>query len=163
MTRRPRQRSSSEAADEGTVLVLMVFFALIIAALITVVVDVSTMFLAQREMAATADGAALDAVQRADVAAIYGGTVGAHLPLSAEQVTTTATAYATTTARIPHECAASYTVVEADLEADGQTVTVQLSCRVSLPFVNMISDLWSDGVTIHETAHARSAVTPLGP
>ncbi|MDQ1487237.1 MAG: hypothetical protein QOJ62_2930, partial [Actinomycetota bacterium] len=46
---------------------------------------------------------------------------------------------------------------------DGQTVTVQLTCKVPLPFVNVISSLWSDGVTITEIAHARSAVSALGP
>jgi hypothetical protein len=67
-------------------------------------------------------------------------------------------------ARIPHECAtASYAVTRADVEPDGQTVTVQLTCKVPLPFVNVISSLWSDGVTITEIAHARSAVSALGP
>ncbi len=49
-------------------MLLMIFLALIIAGLITVVTDVSTVFLAQREMQSTADGAALAAAQQADLA-----------------------------------------------------------------------------------------------
>ena len=149
--------------DGGQVMILMIFLAVVIAGLITAVVDVSTVFLAQREMQATADGAALAAAQQADLASVYGGNVGTSLPLSATAVTTTATTYATTAARIPHECAVtSYGVMRAELAADNQTVSVALTCTVPLPFVNVISQLWSNGVTVTETSYARAAITPAG-
>lgn len=164
MTAEQTAESTGETRpDDGQVMVLIIFFALIIAALITVVVDVSTVFLAQREMQATADGAALAAAQQADVASVYGGGVGTAVPLAATHVRATAVSYATAVARVPHECASTtYAVPQADLEPDGQTVTVSLSCKVPLPFVNVVARLWSDGVTIRETSHARAAVSPPG-
>ena len=148
--------------DAGQLMLLIIFFALIIAALITAVVDASTYFLAQREMQAVADGAALDAAQQADVAALYQDGAGQALQLTRPQVTDTAMGYATAAAHIPHECSAKTYLVAADVEADGQTVTVVLTCRVPLPFVNEISQFWSDGVTATEVSHARAALTPLG-
>lgn len=154
-------------------MLLMVFFAVIIAGLITVVVDVSTVFLAQREMQSTADGAALAAAQQADLRSIYSGDVGTQLPLSAELVSAVASTYAATAARIPHECSAStYQLVggqdaagdeRTGLQADGLTVRVELTCTVPLPFVSLVASAFTDGVTIHEFAYARSAVTPLTP
>src|SRR5665213_2474411 len=124
--------------DDGSVMILMIFFAVIVAGLITVIVDVSTVFLAQREMQSTADGAALTAVQHADLPTVYGGTLGDLLPLSSADAKAVATAYATVAARIPHECAASsYQVVGTQdgggaaatgLQPDGQTVRVELTC-----------------------------------
>jgi len=76
-----------KADDEGSVMLLMIFLALIIVGLITVVTDVSTVFLAQREMQSTADGAALAAAQQADLQAVYTGDLGAQLPLSRSQAT----------------------------------------------------------------------------
>jgi len=132
-------------------MILMIFFAVIVAGLITVIVDVSTVFLAQREMQSTADGAALAAVQHADLPTVYGGTLGDQLPLSSAEVTAVAASYATAAARIPHECAASsYQVVGAQngggnaatgLQPDGQTVRVELTCKVPLPFVSV--QVWS--------------------
>jgi Flp pilus assembly protein TadG len=155
-----RRRAGS---DDGTVMILMIFFALIIAAVITAVVDVSTVFLARRQLQSTADGAALVAAQQADTTAVYAGNLGATAPLVPAQVRSAATSYAVDPIRVPHNCSAtSYRVSEAAVGGDGRTVTVTLSCRVPLPFVGEIASLWSDGVAITETANAQAAVTPLG-
>ena len=45
-----QRRAADEPSDGGQVMLLMVFFAVIVAGLITVIVDISTVFLAQREM-----------------------------------------------------------------------------------------------------------------
>jgi Flp pilus assembly protein TadG len=154
-----RHRAGS---DDGTVMILMIFFALIVAAVITAVVDVSTVFLAQRQLQSTADGAALVAAQQADTAAIYTGNLGSTVPLVPEQVRNAAMGYAVDPIRVPHNCSAtSYRVSEAAVGGDGQTVTVTLTCRVPLPFVGAIASLWSDGVLIAETANAQAAVTPI--
>jgi uncharacterized membrane protein len=151
--------------DDGQVMILMVFFAVIVAGLITVIVDVSTVFLAQREMQSTADGAALAAVQHADLPTVYGGALGDQLPLSDADAKAVATAYSRAAARIPHECAASsYQVVgTTGLQPDGQTVRVELTCKVPLPFVRLVAGAFTDGVTIREVASARSAVSPVTP
>ncbi len=157
-------RSSPEPFDDGQVMLLIVFFGLILMALLTVVVDVSTVFLAERELQSTADGAALAAAQQVDLAGVYAGQSNSGpLPLSASGVGSTVATYASVAARIPHECSkASYVVTRADVEADGETVTVQLTCRVPLPFVNVVARLWSNGVTVSQTAHAHTAISPLG-
>jgi uncharacterized membrane protein len=152
-----------ESNDDGQLMILMIFFALIVAAVITAVVDVSTVFLAQREMQSTADGAALVAAQQADTASVYAGSLGQTVPLLPAQVRAAATAYVADPSRIPHNCeVSSYQLTQAVVGADAQTVTVTLSCRVPLPFIGAIAGLWSDGVPITETANARSTVTPLG-
>jgi Flp pilus assembly protein TadG len=151
------------ASDDGTVMILTIFFALIVAAVITAVVDVSTVFLAQRQLQSTADGAALVAAQQADTSAVYAGNLGTTVPLLPTQVQATAVAYSLDPSRIPHNCSASsYQVTLASVGEDGQTVTVTLACRVPLPFVGAIASLWSAGVPITETANAQAAVTPFG-
>ena len=157
--------------DEGSVMLLMIFLTLIIAGLITVVSDVSTVFLAQREMQSTADGAALAAAQQADLQAVYTGELGAQLPLSRPKATDAINDYAAS--RIPHECSvASYQVVggasadgsaRSGVQADGQTVRVELTCKVPLPFVSFVAAAFTDGVTIHQIAYAQAAVTALAP
>jgi uncharacterized membrane protein len=141
-------------------MILIIFFAVIIAGLITVVADASTVFLAERQLQAIADGAAAAAAQRADIAAVYQGNAGETLPLSPTEVTSAVNDYVTAPAHLPHECAGTEQIRSA--QADGPTVTVELSCRVPLPFVNVVAQLWSQGVAIDVVAHARSAVTPAG-
>jgi uncharacterized membrane protein len=160
-------------ADDGSVTLLMIFLALIIAGLITVVTDVSTVFLAQREMQSTADGAALAAAQQADLQAVYTGDLGPQLPLSREQATTAINDYAANQSRIPHECsAATYRVVDgvdaagnarSGVQIDGQTVRVELTCKVPLPFISLVAAAFTDGVTIHQVAYAQAAVAALVP
>jgi Flp pilus assembly protein TadG len=153
----------SRPDDDGQLMILMIFFALIVAGVITAVVDVSTVFLAQRQLQSTADGGALAAAQQADTSSIYLGLLKDDVPLLPEQVGIAARQYIANPSRIPHNCRRStYRLDQADLDATGQTVTVTLSCRVPLPFVGVIASLWSDGVPITETAAARSVVTPLG-
>jgi uncharacterized membrane protein len=159
--------------DEGSVMLLMIFMAVIIAGLITVAADVSTLFLAQREMQSTADGAALAAAQQADLQAVYTGDLGAQLPLSRQQATAAIDDYAANQSRIPHECSAvTYQVVggfdaagdsRSGVQVDGQTVRVELTCKVPLPFISLVAAAFTDGVTIHQVAYAQSAVTALVP
>lgn len=159
---RLRAQASAVCAgsDDGTIMILVIFFAVIVAGLITVVVDVSTVFLAQREVQSVADGAAAAAAQRADLTAFYGAPVGANVPLSPADVDAFVNGYVTAPVHVPHECKEAPQAVTN--VPDGQTVDVELTCTVPLPFVNLVSQLWSDGVTIHEFAQARSVVTPAG-
>jgi uncharacterized membrane protein len=144
--------------DEGTVTLLIVFFALVVAALITAVVDVSTVFLAERQLQSVADGAAAAAAQRADLGAIYQGTVADTLPLSSDAVSGAVSGYVGEPAHRPSQCQGSEQVVAA--QTDGRTVTVHLRCQVPLPFVNVVSQLWSDGVTIDVVASAQAVIRP---
>jgi uncharacterized membrane protein len=139
--------------DEGTITLLVVFFALI-----TVVVDTSTVFLAERQLQSLADGAAAAAAQRADLGAIYQGSATATLPLSPDEVSTAVAGYFNEPAHRPHECHGTEQVVAA--QTDGRTVTVHLRCQVPLPFVNVVARVWSNGVTIDVVANAESVVRP---
>ncbi len=147
-----------QSDDEGTVTLLIVFFALIVAALVTVVVDASTVFLAERQLQSVADGAAAAAAQQADVGAIYQGSSIDVLPLSIAGVSNAVGAYVDEPAHRPHECHGTEEVVAAD--TDGRTVTVHLRCQVPLPFVNVVAQLWSDGVTIDVVASAQTVLRP---
>ena len=49
------------------------------------------------------------------------------------------------------------------LQADGSTVRIEIRCTVPLPFVSFVARAFTSGVTIHEIAYARAAVTPNGP
>ena len=155
-------RSCGEAVaaegDDGTIMILVIFFAVIVAALLTVVVDVSTVFLAKRELQSVADGAAAAAAQQADLRRFYAAPVGTALPLEPTDVSAFVNRYATSAARVPHECSAA--PLPASAVPDGETVIVELTCTVPLPFVQLVSQAWSDGVTIHVFAQARSVVTP---
>jgi uncharacterized membrane protein len=146
--------------DDGTIMILTVFFALIVAALVTVVVDVSTIFLAKRELQSVADSAVAAAAQQADLPTVYGAPVGSDLPLSAPDVDTFVNNYVASAVHRPPECAQAPQAVT-DVTA-GETVTIGLSCTVPLPFTRLVTHLWSDGVTIHVVAHARSVVTAAG-
>jgi len=152
---RPVRRA---ADDEGTITLLIVFFALIIAALVTVIVDTSTVFLAERQLQSLADGAAASAAQRADLGAIYQGSATDTLPLSPEAVSTTVSSYLAEPAHRPHECDGTEQVVAA--QTDGRTVTVHLRCQVPLPFVNVVAQLWSSGVTIDVVANGQAVIQP---
>lgn len=117
--------------------------------------------------------AALAAAQQVDLPAIYAGDLGPELPLSRATAVGVIDAYATTRARIPGACSAStYQVIggrddsgngPSGIQPDGQTVRVELTCKVAVPFLGLVTDPFTGGVTIHETAHAQAAVTPPGP
>ncbi len=160
-TPRPSIGGSGAAdSDDGTIMLLMFVLAAVIAALVTVIVDASTVFLAERRLQAVADGAAAAAAQHADVAAIYQRGAGDALPLSPAEVTTAVNDYVAVPARRPHECGGTEQVLEAS--TDGQTVAVELTCQVPLPFIAVVAQLWSNGVRIDVVARARAAVTPTG-
>jgi hypothetical protein len=124
-------------------------------------------------MQLTVDRAALAATQHPDLAAVYTSEPGPRLPLSRTATIDVLDFYALDPARIPHECSAStYQVVtgqdaagneRSGLQADGVTARVELTCKVPLPFLGLVADAFTGGVTIHQVAFARSTVTPLAP
>lgn len=142
-------RIAADRDDEGTILILLIFFVLIIAGLITVVVDVSTLFLAQRELQAAADAAVQDAAQHPLVESVYGGAADA-LPLTQQGVVQAIESYLASSAHRPHDCAASSLIVTATL--DGDTAAVTVTCDVPLPFVKLVDESASHKVTVSSRA-----------
>ena len=132
--------------DDGQLTLLVLGYTAIAGLLTVVVVDVSTVFLARRGLAAVADGAAVAAVQSVDRAALYAGTdTGGLLPLDPAAVRTTVADYAR------HHPEAEV----AGSSADGRTVVVDARREVALPFGGLVG---VDSVTVTARATARSAL-----
>lgn len=74
--RRPDPRD-----DSGTILVLLLGFTAVLLLMVAVVVNVSSVILAKREVASAADGAALAAAQELDLGVLYERGLGARIPL----------------------------------------------------------------------------------
>jgi uncharacterized membrane protein len=150
-----RVRAVTSSGDEGQLILLILAYAVIAALLVTVVVDVSKVFLYRRSLVAAADGAALSAANQPDLAAVYHGA-GRTLPLSRSGADAAVRQYAADA-----ELAGRFDDFDvAGVETDGVTVTVTLRAAVPLPFVNLISSHWTDGYPVRAVARARSPLTP---
>ena len=125
-----RARVRGADPEAGQLMLLVLAYLTIAAALVGVVVDASAVFLAQRSLSATADGAALAAAQTLDEGQVYGSGVPLErLPLSPAGVAAASAAYLADDGarrRFPDLALASAT--------DGTTATVTLRTSVELPF-----------------------------
>jgi len=146
--------------DDGQLLPLIIGYAVVIALLITVVVDISTVYLQRRALAAAADAAALAAINAVDPAAVVDGRVGASeaLVVSDETAVARVTDYATD-AHLDTRFE-DFAVRGVDVGGDGTTVTVTMAARVPIPFVNALSDDWASGLEITASASARAPLRP---
>lgn len=150
-----RVRRVTSSRDDGQLILLILIYAVIAGLLVTVVVDVSKVFLYRRSLVAAADGAALSAANAPDLPAVYRGA-GATLPLSS-----TGTAAAVQQYREDADLDARFEGFSADRpRTDGVTVTVTFHAVVQLPFINLIASGWTDGYPVRATAHARSPLAP---
>jgi hypothetical protein len=138
MHNRPRRYD-----DDGSILVLVIGYTAIAAALIVLGIDVTKVFLARRALSAAADSAALAAAQGVDVQAIYGGPgprCGQALPLSTVRVgQLAATSWRADRVDLLH----TFTVLDDPrTTVGGGTVTVELSGEVAVPFGRVLG--WLD-------------------
>ncbi len=137
--------------DDGSVLPLLLVYALVAAAMVVVAIDTTTAFLARRSLAALADGAALAAAQSVDDPRFYAGG-NADLPLSVAAVRGAVGDYLAAAEADPS--------VQWDVVTDGTTVTVSLRRQVALPFVRLLGVVgaeYADGrVPVAAAAHARA-------
>lgn len=139
--------------DEGTILVLLLGFVAVLALMVAVVVNVSSVILAKRGVVSATDGAAVSAAQSLDLDALYaGGLAGGRIPLNTAEAATRVAAY------------------EADAQ-DGQpglqlrlaridggtTVVVQGVRSVELPFGRLLGFA---PVQVEAEARARAPVAP---
>jgi uncharacterized membrane protein len=134
---------SSLRQSRGSITPLILGFALVTMLLITVIVAASRIFLAQRALASAADGAAVAAADSLDEPAYYRRPAGIRaLPLRESQVDAAVQQYVESAA-----LAARFDSLEVSpaLSPDATTVTVQLSARVKLPFVNAVMTASGDG------------------
>ncbi len=128
--RAARRRVRGDAPEAGQLLLLVLAYLTVAAALIGVVVDATAVFLAQRSLSATADGAALAGAQTLDERLVYsGGTPLDRLPLSPGRVEAAAVAYLRADGA-PRR----FDDLGLSTGTDGTTATVSLRTRVALPF-----------------------------
>lgn len=149
----------SDARERGSISVLLLGYVLIVLALLVVVVDASSFYLARRSLSALADGAALDAASVADVDAVYAGRLGGDLPLDAASARAEVVRYLSE--RDLAGGAPGLRLV--GVATDGVTVSVALSEDKPLPFLGMVSRLtgaFAGGTApVSATASARAPVT----
>ena len=153
MTRLRGAWTRIDHGDDGQLLLLVLVYALIAAALVTVVVDVSKAYLHRRSLVAAVDGAALAAANQPDLDAVYNGSGRQALPLSEEGVREAVEQYvadARLAARFD-----DFSIV--DVSTDGETVTVSFASTVRMPFVNLVVS--RAGYHLDATASARSPLT----
>jgi hypothetical protein len=153
--------------DDGSVTLLVIGYATILALLVVVGVDVSKAFLARRALSSVADAAALAAAQSLDRDAVYagnGGGCGDLLPLDPEAAARSAAL--TVDDDLP-DLQHTFAVVAPPATAvSGGTVSVHLAGDVALPFGHALAILLpghADGrVHIDATSTAQSPVTTPG-
>ena len=153
--------------DDGSLTLLVIGYAALLALLIVIGVDVSKVFLARRALSSAADAAALTAAQSVDRQALYDGTAGGCgglLPLDPDGAAqSVALTIEDDLADLRHTFA---TVDPPGVEVSGGSVTVHLSGDVGVPFGRALSLLLpghDDGrVHVDVTSTAQSPVTSPG-
>lgn len=153
MNARDRGTSRTHRADEGTVLLLIVGLVTVVALLVAVVTDVSSLYLHRRELIAAADGAALAGAQAVDEATIYrnGLPASGPVPLDPDAARLAVHRYLEQ---------AGLGGVDVQIEATTTTVTVRLAQRYRLPVASTVSAGTSGAPTVSASASARTAVLP---
>jgi hypothetical protein len=147
-------RAPRRADDDGQVVLLIIGFTVIAALLITVVVNVSRVFLVQRGLGAAADGAAVSAAGAVDEAAVYTGGIGDGLPLDPGEARGRVADYAAAGG-----LADRFEGFRVDrVEVTGDRATVTFSSVVRLPFQALVPGRYRNGVPVTVTASARSPV-----
>ncbi len=168
---RPRLRRSCrgarpEARDGGQITLLVLVYALIAFALVTVVVGVSAVHLGRHRLLAVADAAALDAADALDRQAFYAGTGGGRPvdPRAPVIVLTDASVRGSVQEYLRTSGAGQrldgLAVGEPTGTPDGSTAEVTLVAVVRLPLLSTVLAGWSDGVAVRVTARARAEPLP---
>lgn len=144
MTRRVRRD------DRGTVLPLIIGAVVVMTMLVTVVTDVSVLWLARRSVQATVDGAALAGAQAVDLPTLYAQGADGDLALDPRAARAAVRAYvrALPTAQQP----SGFRI--ASVSATTTTVSVRAQATARLPFLSFLT---GRGVTVVAEATARNS------
>jgi uncharacterized membrane protein len=150
--------------DRGQVTLLIIVYALIALAVVTVTVGVSAVQLGRHRLLAVADAAALDAADALDRPAFYRSAETAAVPADGPAVRLSDASVRDSVRRYLGEIEApqrfrALTLAEPTGTPDGSTAEVTLAAVVPLPMVGTVLAPWADGIPIRVTARARS--TPL--
>jgi uncharacterized membrane protein len=138
--------------DRGSVLPLVVGVVVLVIGLVTVVTDVSVLWLQRRSLQATVDGAALAGAQAVDLPKVYAGGANGDLALNPKAARAAVRSYV---AAIPSsKRLTAFTVARVTVTT--ATVTVRATAVAHPPFVT-----WLTGTGVTMVAEA-SATTTTG-
>lgn len=143
--------------EEGSVLLLILGLVVLAGLFVTVVIDVSALFLDRRDLIAAADGAALAGAQGIDEGSVYryGLPESGSLTLNRSRAESLVQSYL-----VDQEIIGTYDDLHVDVDVTNTTVTVQLVAKVRLPIANVVTPGAGRGVTVDAQATAHSAVIP---
>jgi uncharacterized membrane protein len=135
--------------DRGSVLPLVIGVVVLVIALVTVVTDVSVLWLQRRSLQATVDGAALTGAQAVDLPTVYAGGANGDLRLDPTAARAAVRTYA---AAVPSgKRLTSFRIARVTLTTT--TVTVRATAIARPPFLTWLT---GTGVTIVAEAGART-------
>jgi uncharacterized membrane protein len=143
----PRQR------DEGTVLLLILGLVTVAALLVSVVTDVSALYLERRTLVSAVDGAALAGAQKVSEERVYTEGLPEEGPVPLSPVAAEAAAR-------EYLLSSGIDLSQVDVEATETTVTVSVASRYRLPVASIVTAGTSGSVTVSASATARTAVVP---
>jgi len=147
--------ASRVRGDEGTVLLLILGLVVVAALLISVVTDVSALYLQRRDLISAADGAALAGAQSVDEALVYQQGLPASGPVPLDEA-------AAERAALDYLTGAG--ILEPGLDVrvttTSTTVSVSLGVYMKLPVASTVTAGHSGTAPVSATATARTAVIP---
>ena len=149
MTRTPVTRPASPADEQGSTLILTIFYAFLALSLILVVAAASSLYRERTALFSLADGAALAGAEAFNVDAVAPGAAGTTPVLLSADVNAAVSAYLE---RAPHAEFDDFSVASA-VSLDGTTATVTLSSSWRPP---VLTAVLPRGVRVDVTAVARS-------
>jgi uncharacterized membrane protein len=156
---------SRPSGEDGSVLLLVVFYAVVAATMIVVAVDVSKLFLARRALTGVADAAALTAAQTVDRDAVYGQRgSGCELPIDGARAERAVDDYVASVSGGLHGTVTTLEPPATSIRSG--TVTVRLEADVHVPFDTIVTVLLpgrSPTVHLTVTSHARSPLVGACP
>ncbi len=134
--------------DDGSVLPLVIGAVAIVLTLVTVVTDVSSLWLQRRALQSTVDGAALAGAQAVDLPSVYAGGAHGDLRLDPRAARSAVSSYVRgvpTTLRSLRVASVAVTTT---------TVTVRTTAVARLPFLSLLT---GRGITVVAEASAANS------
>jgi uncharacterized membrane protein len=134
--------------DEGSTLLLTIFYGFLSLVLVLLVVAASSLYLERKRLFTLADGAALVGAEAFELSAVTVTPSGPRVQLQSADVAAAVSAYVAST---PSGFESLH--IDRALTVDGRSATVQLSAYWRPPIVSL---LVPEGIPIEVTAVARS-------
>lgn len=117
------ERLRRPTGDDGLIAILVFGLMTLVLTMMVLVINISSVIIARRNLVSVADGAAVAAAQRIDLAAFYAGDGTGAIPLDADAVED-----------VRREFGREGDVFVITLSPDATTVTVRVRRKADLPF-----------------------------